>query len=124
MCVVAFDLETIYKNAFFTHDDKQPIIKLIRRDIVVFCDILETELSKIKKENNEPVYAVFLFQKKELELFYELYTGVFVEIGEDIYHCKDILLSEVLDVNSYYDDSIKKALNKTRLLFKKYLISK
>lgn len=115
MCV-SFDPETIYKNAFYTY--KRNYSMLHKSDIVDFCNILMSEVSKKSKINVMYKYVYFDFNQRTLKSFYENYFGTFNIIGEDIYLSNQIEENEIRKVNMFYDDCIKEALANTREIFK------
>lgn len=121
MCV-AFDPEVIYKNAFYAIEANKPFVKLLKRDIVVFCSILEEEITKKSSENSKYKYVYFNFDQNTLSSFYEDYFGKFNVIGDDIFSSEAINEQEIDRINRNYDDYVKSALKKARDVFKNKIV--
>jgi|GEM_PF-3552973 len=123
MCV-AFNPETVYKNAFFTNKGSSPISKLMKSDIANFCNIIEEEVMKNFVINNIYEYVYFDFNKQTLSSFYEAYFGIFSEIGDVIFLNEKLSPEDIYEVNKIYDKQIKESLKDARRRFQECIVAK
>ena len=108
----AFDIATIYLNAFYA---VYPLsrTKLKKEDIISFCNMLEEEL--ISSYGCKYVY--FQFDSHSLKIFYEAYFGIFSEIGDNIFLNNQTELENLDQHNLIYNNEIQMILEKVRDIF-------
>ncbi|NLB43495.1 MAG: hypothetical protein GX815_14835 [Clostridiales bacterium] len=88
--------------------------------IVLFCNILQNEVTKYSEKNNKYKHVYFDFAKETLLSFFDENFGVFSVIGDEIFLNKELRDQEIIEINDAYDECIKNALNNTRDIFCNY----
>jgi len=107
-------------NAFFV-DDSESIDKLLKKDIVRFCSILEDEVTKNDDKDLNYRYIYYDFDDYTYNSFRKAYFGIFSVVGDNIYLNENIKREQLVRINSRYDDNIIQALSKTRDQFRDLL---